>query len=103
MLDKTVPCGVQVLGEMRTGEARGFLLLQAAAAASPPSCSPTNTASTSAGVKEAPVKQEAEQGCTQAPPQRPLVPLVSTILKQQTAEGRKRAQVRALLRTSVGQ
>lgn len=88
VLDKTVPCGVQVLGEMKSWEARGFLALQAAAvaAASPPSCS----ASTSAGVEEAPVKQEAEQGCTQAPPQRPLVPLVSTILKQQTQQREER-------------
>lgn len=97
VLDKTVPCGVQVLGEMKRCEARAFLPPQAAAAAASP---PSRSTSASAGV-EAPVKQEAEQGCAQAPPQRPLVPLVSTILKQQTQRGwgGERAQVRGLLGT----
>lgn len=43
---------------------------------SPPSCSTSSS-------NEAPVKQKAEQSCGQAPPQRPLVPLVSMILQQQ--------------------
>lgn len=39
---------------------------------SPPSC-------TTSSSNEPPVKQKAENGCSQAPPQRPLVPLVSMI------------------------
>lgn len=91
VLDKTVPCGVQVLGETERSETRGreaSFPLRAAAAASPP-------ARSTSSVEEAPVKQEAEQGCAQAPPQRPPVPLVSTILKRQTQRRREREQVRA--------
>lgn len=43
---------------------------------SPPSCNPSSS-------NEPPIKQKAEERCSQAPPQRPLVPLVSMILKQQ--------------------
>lgn len=45
----------------------------------PPSPPSRSTSSSN----EPPVKQKAEQSCAQAPPQRPLVPLVSMILKQQ--------------------
>lgn len=43
---------------------------------SPPSCDPSSS-------NEPSIKQKAEESCGQAPPQRPLVPLVLMILKQQ--------------------
>lgn len=85
VLDLTVPLGVQFLREMKERDVRRRL--PTPHPASPPSRSTSSS-------NEPPVKQKAEQSCAQAPPQRPLVPLVSMILKQQMR--RKHAQVRAL-------
>lgn len=60
-----------------------------------PSTLPSPPSRSASSGKEPPVKQKAEQSCAQAPPQRPLVPLVSMILEQQSrAEG---AQVKDTL------
>lgn len=71
VLDWTVPSGVQfVKTEMKTKDIRG-------SSPSPPSCSTSSS-------NKPPIKQEAEKSCSHAPPQRPLIPLVLLILKNQT-------------------
>lgn len=79
VLDSTVPLKVPFL---RDEESRG----------GDPSTLPSPPPRSSSSSDEAPVKQKAEQSGAQAPPQRPLVPLVSLILKQQIRT--ERAQVK---------
>lgn len=57
-----------------------------------PSTPPSPPSRSASSGKEPPVKQKAEQSCAQAPPQRPLVPLVSMILEEQLRT--ERAQVK---------
>lgn len=59
---------------------------------SPPSYNPSSS-------NEPPIKQEAEESCSQAPPQRPLVPLVLMILKQQIKN--KTPHVKAELKPNI--
>lgn len=60
-----------------------------------PSALPSPPSRSASSGKEPPVEQDAEQSCAQAPPQRPLVPLVSMILEGQLKT--ERAQVRDAL------
>lgn len=60
-----------------------------------PSALPSPPSRSASSGKEPPVEQDAEQSCAQAPPQRPLVPLVSMILEGQLK--RERAQVKDAL------
>lgn len=60
-----------------------------------PSALPSPPSRSASSGKEPPVEQDAEQSCAQAPPQRPLVPLVSMILEGQLKT--ERAQVKDAL------